>query len=76
MHLASTKNIKITQTFFNLGIRTWKQTPYMLPSLKNIKKNTMAEIEDPRDWITTIKSIHKKEKLNVVAMQSSDFKSV
>ena len=40
------------------------------------KKATMAEIEIPRDWITTVKSIHRKEKLNVVAMESTDFRSV
>ena len=40
------------------------------------KKSTNAAIEIPRDWITTIRSIHRSKKLNVVSMERTDFKNV
>ena len=39
------------------------------------KKSTNAVIEIPRDWITTIRSIHRSKKLNVVSMEQTDFKN-
>ena len=39
------------------------------------KKSTNAVIEIPRNWITTIRSIHRSKKLRIVSMERTDFKS-
>ena len=36
---------------------------------------TNAVIEIPRDWITTIRSIHRSKNLNVISMERIDFKN-
>ena len=75
MHLASSRNIKITHTYFQPG-HSHMEADTIHAIIEKHKKTTMPEIEIPRDWITTVKSIHRKEKLNVVAMESTDFRSV
>ena len=43
--------------------------------IEEYKKSTSAIIEVPWDWSTTIRAIHRKNKLHVTEMQTDDFKS-
>ena len=74
MHLSQTKEVKITHTYLLPG-HTHMEADSIHGIIEKHKKTTNAMIEIPRDWITTIRSIHRNKKLNVVAMQSKDFKS-
>ena len=74
MHAAHSKGIKITHTYLQPG-HTHMEADSTHGIIEKHKKSTNAVIEIPRDWITTIRSIHRSKKLSVVSMERTDFKN-
>ena len=59
MHAAHSKGIKITHTYLQPG-HTHMEAYSIHGIIEKHKKSTIAVIEIPRDWITTIQSIHRR----------------
>ena len=66
MHAAHSKGIKITHTFLQPG-HTHMKAGSIHGIIEKHKKSTNAVIEIPRDWVTTIRSIHRSKKLTLLA---------
>lgn len=71
MHVSMSKGIKITHSFLEPG-HTHMEADTIHALREKYKKST-ANIEVPRDWSTTIRAIHRKNKLQVTEMQTADF---
>ena len=74
MHVAHSKGIKITHTYLQQG-HTHLEADCIHGIIEKHKESTNAAIEIPRNWITTIRSIHRSKKLNVASMERTDFKN-
>ena len=74
MLTAHSKGIKITHTYLQPG-HTYMEADSIHVIIEKDKKSTNAVIEIPRDWITTIRSIHRSKKLNVVSKERTNFKN-
>ena len=72
MHVSRSKVIKIKHCFLEPG-HTHMEADTIHALIEKYKKSTSAIIEVPRDWSTTIRAIHRKNKLHVIEMQTADF---
>ena len=68
MHIAHSKGIKITHTYLQPG-HTHMEADSIHGIIETHDKSTNTVTEIPRDWISTIRCIHRSKKLNVVSME-------
>lgn len=73
MHLSHSKGISITHSYLEPG-HTHMEADTIHSIIEKQKKDTNARIEVPRDWITTVRAVHRRKRLNVIEMNSNDFK--
>ena len=62
------KGIKLNHSFLEPG-HTHMEADTIHALIEKYKKSTSAIIEVPRDWSTTIRAIHRKNKLHVTEIQ-------
>ena len=74
MHAAYSKGIKITHAYLQPG-HTHMEADSIHGIIEKHKKSTIAVIETPRDWITTIRSLHWSKNPNVISMERTAFKN-
>ena len=68
MYMCKHKGIKITHSFLE-PVHTHMEADTMHATIEKHKKSTSNIIEVPRDWITTVRTIHRKNKMQVTEMQ-------
>lgn len=71
MNVSRSKGIKITHSFLEPG-HTHMEADTVHALIEKYRKSA-TNIEVPRDWSTTIRAIHRKNKLQVTEMQTEDF---
>ena len=74
MHAGHSKGIKIIHTYLQPG-HTHMEADSIHGIIEKHKKSTIAVIKIPRDWITTIRSIHRSKNPNFISMERTDFKN-
>ena len=72
MEIAYKKNLSISHTYLEPG-HTHMEADTIHAAIEKQKKNTNAVIEVPRDWANIIRSIPRKNRLQVTEMKASDF---
>ena len=68
------KALKLPHTYLQPG-HTHMEADSIHGIIEKHKKSAIAVIKIPRDWITTIRSIHRSKNPNVISMERTDFKN-
>ncbi len=75
MSTLTTRSFLLGTSYTHMAADTIRTCRHWEKKKNNNNNNNNAVIEVPRDWITTIRVIHRKNKLQVIEMQSTDFKT-